>query len=198
MFLRVQHFQQADRWTEGLVQGGRARHPAASLGRGRDGSRSRHAPYRKVRCQRLPRCDAGRHAVLHSGRRRSAAAAGADRQRTRRPRCILAMPLRKQGAFETGSERREDAGTRYRRTQREAPDANSGSFANASLEVGRARAELFDFRRADGRLCAVAAGSDRRGAVRPFGDAGRQIHRTLPQLRRAGGRSPAFSPSCRA
>ncbi len=40
---------------------------------------------------------------------------------------------------ETGGDRREDAGTRYRRAPYDAPDANSGSFANAMLEVGRSR-----------------------------------------------------------
>jgi type VI secretion system protein ImpJ len=51
----------------------------------------------------------------------------------------LAMPLRQQGASETGGDKREDAGTRYRRAVQELPDANAGSFASASLEIGRAR-----------------------------------------------------------
>ncbi len=138
MFLRVQHFQQADRWTEGLVQ----------------------AAVRDIQPHRWGVAEmAVDRDMLHIGKFAVSACRGAMPDGTpfsipddadppppleltgseRGATVYLAMPLRQQGAFETGSERREDAGTRYRRTQREAPDANSGSFANASLEVGRAR-----------------------------------------------------------
>lgn len=51
----------------------------------------------------------------------------------------LAVPSRQVGLAETGSDRREHAGTRYRRAEYDAADANSDSFIDSHLEVGRLR-----------------------------------------------------------
>ena len=51
----------------------------------------------------------------------------------------LALPVSQQGAPEMGGEHRDDMQTRYRRSTYEAVDANSGSFANAAVEIGRLR-----------------------------------------------------------
>jgi type VI secretion system protein ImpJ len=138
MFLRVQHFQQADRWTEGLVQ----------------------AAVRDIQPHRWGVAEmALDRDMLHIGKFALSTCRGTMPDGTpfsipdetdppppleltgseRGATIYLAMPLRQQGAFETGIDRREDAGTRYRRVLHEAPDANSGSFANAALEVGRSR-----------------------------------------------------------
>ena len=138
MFLRVQHFQQADRWTEALV--------AASV---RD-----LQPHRWGVAEMSLDRD-----MLHIGKFALSSCRGTMPDGTpfsipddtdppppleltgseRNATVFLAMPLRQQGAFETGGDRREDAGTRYRRASFDAPDANSGSFASASLEIGRSR-----------------------------------------------------------
>jgi type VI secretion system protein ImpJ len=138
MFLRVQHFQQADRWTEALV----------------------HAAVRDIEPHRWGVADMTiDRDMLNIGKFALASCRGTMPDGTpfsipdetdppppleltggeRGATVFLALPLRQQGAFETGTDRREDAGTRYRRSLYEAPDANSGSFANASLELGRSR-----------------------------------------------------------
>ena len=138
MFLRVQHFQQSDRWTEALVQ--------AAV---RD-----MEPYRWG----LAEISLDRD-LLNIGKFGLASCRGTmpdgttfsvpddtdpppPLELTRGDRGLvvyLTVPLRQQGSFETGTERLEDFGTRLRRTGYDAPDANSGSFASASLEVGRSR-----------------------------------------------------------
>ena len=138
MFLRVQHFQQADRWTESLVG----------------------ASVRDLQPHRWGIADiAFDRDLLHIGKFALTAARGVMPDGTpfaipgdadhpapleltgneRNTTVYLAMPLRQQGAFETGTDRRDDNGTRYRRSSYDAPDANSGSFASTPLEVGRSR-----------------------------------------------------------
>ena len=51
----------------------------------------------------------------------------------------LLLPIRQQGAPEIGGEHRDDMQTRYRRATYEAVDGNSGSFANAPVEIARLR-----------------------------------------------------------
>lgn len=51
----------------------------------------------------------------------------------------LTLPIRQQGAPEVGGDHRDDLQARYRRTTYEAADANSGSFANAPIEIARLR-----------------------------------------------------------
>ena len=51
----------------------------------------------------------------------------------------LMLPTRQQGAPEVGGDTRDDMGTRYRRSSYEAADGVSGSFANAPLEIARLR-----------------------------------------------------------
>ncbi len=138
MFLRVQHFQQADRWTEALV----------------------HDAVRDIQPHRWGIADiAYDRDLLHIGKFALAACRGimpdgtpfSIPENTDHPAALeltgsergatiyLAIPLRQQGAFETGEDRREDAGTRHRRSPFEATDANSGSFASAALDVARPR-----------------------------------------------------------
>ena len=138
MFLRVQHFQQADRWTEQLVQ----------------------SSVRDIQPHRWGVADiAFDRDLLHIGKFALSSCRGTMPDGTpfsipddadhpppleltgseRGATVYLALPLRQQGASETGTIRREDAGTRYLRHVYEAPDANAGSFANASLEIGRPR-----------------------------------------------------------
>ncbi len=138
MFLRVQHFQQADRWTEHLVQ----------------------ASVRDMLPHRWGLVDVAiDRDMLNIGKFALNAARGVMpdgtpfavpddtdhpvplelTQNVRGATVFLALPLRQQGASETGGELREDAGTRYRRASYDAPDANAGSFANAMMDVGRSR-----------------------------------------------------------
>ncbi len=138
MFLRVQHFQQADRWTESLVQ----------------------AAVRDLQPHRwgLSEISLDRD-MLNIGKFALASCRGAMPDGTtfsmpdetdappplelargeRGGLVYLAVPLRQQGTFETGADGREDSGTRFRRGPYDAPDANSGSFATAALVVGRTR-----------------------------------------------------------
>lgn len=51
----------------------------------------------------------------------------------------LALPIRQQGAPEIGGDHRDDLQARYRRATYEAPDANSGSFVTAPVEIARLR-----------------------------------------------------------
>ena len=138
MFLRVQHFQQSDRWTEALVQGAvRDLQPhrwgVAELALDRDllnigkfaltscrGTMPDGTPFS------IPE-DADHPPPLEL--------TGTERDSV----VYLATPLRQPGAPETGSDRRDDSGTRLKRSTYEAPDANSGSFATTSLDVGRQR-----------------------------------------------------------
>ncbi len=138
MFLRVQHFQQADRWAEALVQ----------------------AAVRDLQPHRWGVAEISLNRdMLNIGKFALASCRGTmpdgtgfsipddtdpppPLELTRGDRGVLvylASPLRQQGAFETGTDRREDTGTRLRRSSYDAPDANAGSFANAILEVGRTR-----------------------------------------------------------
>jgi type VI secretion system protein ImpJ len=138
MFLRVQHFQQADRWTEALV----------------------HASVRDMQPHRWGFADlAVDRDLLNIGKFALSHCRGTMPDGTpfsmpddtdppppleltggeRGAMVYLALPLHQQGTSETGGDRREEAGTRYRRALYEAPDANAGSFASASLEIGRTR-----------------------------------------------------------
>ena len=138
MFLRVQHFQQSDRWTESLVQGAVRdiqpyRWGIADLALDRDllnigkfaltscrGTMPDGTPFS------IPE-DADHPPPLElTGNERNTVV-------------YLATPLRQPGAPETGADRRDESGTRLKRASYEAPDANSGSFATTSLEVGRQR-----------------------------------------------------------
>ena len=138
MFLRVQHFQQADRWTEALVHDATRdlqphRWGVAEIAYDRD-----HLNIGKFA---LSSC----RGTMPDGTPFSIPdtadhpppleLTGSERGAT----IYLAMPLRQPGGFETGTDRREDAGTRHRRSGFEAADANTGSFATAALEVARPR-----------------------------------------------------------
>ena len=138
MFLRVQHFQQADRWTETLVTGafrdlaphrwGMAEFAIDRdlLNIGRFALRNGRGVLPDGTPFRLPE-DADHPAPLELlGDARGAVVS-------------LALPLRQDGAPETGADRNEDAGTRLRRVTYTAPDANSGSVASAPVQVGRLR-----------------------------------------------------------
>lgn len=138
MFLRVQHFQQADRWTEALVNASvRDLQPhrwgVAEISLDRD---MLHIGKFALSACRGTMPDGTPFSIPDdTDPPPPLELAGSERNAT----VFLAMPLRQQGAFETGSDRREDAGTRYRRASFDAPDANSGSFASAALEIGRSR-----------------------------------------------------------
>ena len=138
MFLRVQHFQQADRWTESLVRSAVRdiqphRWGVAEIAFDRE--MLHIGKFALSSCRGIMPDGTAFSIPDDSDAPPPLELTGSERGAT----ICLAMPLRQQGAFETGSERREDAGTRYRRSVYDAPDANSGSFANASLEVGRSR-----------------------------------------------------------
>ncbi len=138
MFLRVQHFQQADRWTEHLVHAATRdmaphRWGVAEIAIDRDmlaigkfalsscrGAFADGTPFR------LPE-DADHPAPLDL--------TDADRGAT----VYLKLPAQQPGAYEIGGDRREEAGTRLRRSGFETSDANTGSFASSSIEVGRLR-----------------------------------------------------------
>ncbi len=51
----------------------------------------------------------------------------------------LTLPIRQQGAPEIGGGHRDDMQTRFRRTSYEAADGNAGSFATAAVEIARLR-----------------------------------------------------------
>ncbi len=138
MFLRVQHFQQADRWAEALVQAAvRDQQPhrwgVAEISLDRD--MLNIGKFALASCRgTMP--DGTTFSVPDD----TDPPAPLELTRTDRGALVyLTVPLRQHGAFETGTERREDAGTRLRRSAYDAPDANSGSFASATLEVGRPR-----------------------------------------------------------
>ncbi|MCX8256536.1 Type VI secretion protein [Beijerinckiaceae bacterium RH AL1] len=138
MFLRVHHFQQADRWTERYVRAAtRELRPypwglaefainrellavgkfALTYARGifTDGT-----PFEAPGDTDLPAplelVEGVQEIIVH-----------------------LALPSRQPGTAEVGTARREDAGTRYRRHDYDASDANSDSFSSSGLEVARLR-----------------------------------------------------------
>ena len=138
MFLRVQHFQQADRWTEALVHDAVRdiqphRWGVAEIAVDRD--LLNIGKFALATCRgTMP--DGTPFSVPGSADPPAPLElTGAERNTT----VFLATPLGQQGAFETGADRREDAATRLRRREFEAADANSGSFASATLEVARPR-----------------------------------------------------------
>ncbi len=138
MFLRVQHFQQADRWTEQLVASAVRdiqphRWGVAEIAVDRDMLNIGKFALTMARGT-MP--DGTAFAIPDDADHPPPLELMAG---VRGATVFLALPLRQQGASETGGERREDAGTRYRRISYEAPDANAGSFANAMMEVGRSR-----------------------------------------------------------
>ena len=138
MFLRVHHFQQADRWTERVVRGvARDIQPfpyglvefavnrellgvgkfALSYVRGifPDGT-----PFEAPGDADLPpplELTEGVHDMT----------------------VFLTVPSRQPGSSEVGTVRPEDGRTRYLRTSYDANDANADSFVTSSLEVGRLR-----------------------------------------------------------
>ncbi len=138
MFLRVHHFQQADRWTERVVRAAtRELQPypwgfaecaidRESLGVGKfalsyargifaDGTVF-EAPGDADLPPPLELVEGTRDIVIH-----------------------LALPARQPGVAEIGAARAEDIGTRYRRSEYSAADSNSDSFIDSDLEVGRLR-----------------------------------------------------------
>ena len=138
MFLRVQHFQQADRWTERFVRGLTRELVPYPWG------------FAELSINR-ELLGAGRFALSHA---RGIFPDGTPFESpgdtdlppplellpgTRDITIYLAIPSRQPGSPEVGAERREDAATRLRRTSYDAPDANGDSFTSASLEVSRLR-----------------------------------------------------------
>lgn len=138
MFLRVHHFQQADRWTERFVRGvTRELQPypwglsefainRELLGVGKfalsyvRGIFSDGTPFEAPGDCDLPPplelVEGVLEIIVH-----------------------LAIPARQAGLAEVGASRREDAATRYRRSEYEASDANADSFMASDLEVARLR-----------------------------------------------------------
>jgi type VI secretion system protein ImpJ len=138
MFLRVQHFQQSDRWTERLVRAGtRDLRPypwgLASVAINRDllgvgkfaltsarGIFADGTPFEAPGDADLPPAlelvEGTRNAILY-----------------------LTLPERRSGATEVGRDGHEDTATRWRRTECQALDTNGDSFANTTIEVGRQR-----------------------------------------------------------
>ena len=138
MFLRVQHFQQSDRWTEALVQSAvRDLQPhrwgLSDIAYDRD--LLNIGKFALSSCRGIMPDGTPFSIPDEADHPPPLELTGSERGAT----VYLAMPHRQQGAFEIGGDRREEAGTRSRRTTYEAPDANSGSFASATLDVGRSR-----------------------------------------------------------
>ena len=138
MFLRVQHFQQADRWTEHVVSASvrdlvphrwgfaEVMIDRDMLAIGKFALSSCRGAFADGTPFRVPE-DADHPAPLElTGTERSTIV-------------YLKLPMQQPGAYEIGLERREDAGTRFRRADFEITDANTGSFASAGIEVGRLR-----------------------------------------------------------
>lgn len=138
MFLRVHHFQQADRWTERFVRGvTRELQPypwglsefsinRELLGVGKfalsyvRGIFSDGTPFEAPGDTDLPpplELVEGVHEII----------------------VHLAIPARQPGLAEVGTQRREDAATRYQRSEYEASDTNADSFMASDLEVARLR-----------------------------------------------------------
>ena len=138
MFLRVHHFQQADRWTERVVRATtRELQPypwgfaecavdreslavgrfALSYARGlfADGT-SFEAPGDADLPPPLELVEGARDVLVH-----------------------LALPSRQPGVAEMGDGRPADTGTRYRRSDYAAADANADSFLDSDIAVGRLR-----------------------------------------------------------
>jgi type VI secretion system protein ImpJ len=138
MYLRVQHFQQSDRWTERLVRA----------------STRDLCPYPwGIGSLRINRdlLQVGKFALdsvrgVFSDGTPFEAPGDADLpaaleivEGTRNVTVYLTLPEWRHGAPEIGRDAPEEAATRWRRNSYEAPDANAGSFASATLEVGRQR-----------------------------------------------------------
>jgi type VI secretion system protein ImpJ len=158
MFLRVQHFQQSDRWTERLVR--------AST---RD---MRPFPWGFANIAINRELLAVGKLALTSARGVFAdgtpfdAPGDADLppaielvEGTRNTIVYLTLPERCGGAAEMGRHGHEDTATRWQRVEYEASDANSDSFTNAPIEVGRQR---LGYTLSSGPL----AGFDRMGVAR--------------------------------
>lgn len=158
MFLRVQHFQQADRWTERFVRGLTRDLIPYPWG------------FSEIGINR-ELLGVGRFALSHArgifpDGTPFEAPGDADLPPplellpgTREVTIHLALPMRQPGSPEVGADRREDVAARLRRTAYDAPDANGDGFATASLEVGRLR---LSYAPSDGPL----AGTERLPAAR--------------------------------
>jgi type VI secretion system protein ImpJ len=138
MFLRVQHFQQSDRWTERLVRA--------------TTSDMRPFPWGFASIAINRELLAVGKLALTSARGVFAdgtpfdAPGDADLppaielvEGTRNAIVYLTLPERRGGAAEMGRSGHEDTATRWQRVEYEASDANSDSFTNAPIEVGRQR-----------------------------------------------------------
>jgi type VI secretion system protein ImpJ len=138
MFLRVQHFQQSDRWTERLVRSTtRDMRPFpwgfVGLAINREllaVGKLALTSARGVFPDGTP-FDAPGDADLPSAIEMV--------EGTRNAIVYLTLPERRGGAAEMGRNGHEDAATRWQRVEYEASDANSDSFTNAPIEVGRQR-----------------------------------------------------------
>ncbi|KMO40339.1 type VI secretion protein [Methylobacterium tarhaniae] len=138
MFLRIQHFQQADRWTERFVRGLTRDLVPYPWG------------FTEIGINR-ELLGVGRFALSHArgifpDGTPFEAPGDADQPPplelppgTRDVTIHLAVPMRQPGSPEVGGDRREDVAARLRRSAYDAPDANSDGFASAGIEVGRLR-----------------------------------------------------------
>jgi type VI secretion system protein ImpJ len=138
MYLRVHHFQQSDRWTERLVRAStREMQPypwgfaglsinRELLGVGKFALTSARGLFADGTPFDAPGdTDLPPALELAEG--------------TRNAIVYLTLPERQHGAVEVGSDRREDAASRWRRIEYEAADSNADSFTQAAIEVGRQR-----------------------------------------------------------
>jgi type VI secretion system protein ImpJ len=138
MFLRVQHFQQSDRWTERLVRATtRDLRPYpwgfASIAINREllaVGKLALTSARGVFADGTP-FDAPGDADLPPAIELA--------EGTRNAIVYLTLPERRRSAAEMGRNGHEDAATRWQRVEYEASDANSDSFTSAAIEVGRQR-----------------------------------------------------------
>lgn len=141
MFLRAQHFQQADRWTERLVRGAtRDLKPhawgASDLVVDRDAlaiGRFALAGVRGLMPDGTP-FEAPGDADLPPPRELDAELRDAV--------VYLALPMRRPGAAETGANGHADGAVRFVAQDYEAPDTNAGSDLLAPIEVARPRLHL--------------------------------------------------------
>ena len=151
MFLRTQHFQQQDRWTEQLVRGARAGAAPASLGHDRLRARSRPARHRPIRA-------ASATGVFEDGTP-FALPGETDHpppldlpESARNVLVYLALPIRQAGAVEVADSGHARAATRARPF--EAYDTHSASPQPAELQIGRLRLRyLLETDERTGYLC---------------------------------------------
>ncbi len=157
MFLQPQHFQQQDRYTEGLINGrclGLRTFDRGFYHLKIDTNLLRTGKLALTACQGifpdgtpfdLPGADELPHALEIPAE-------------VRDEMVYLALPLRRMGAAETDSDAKTDGLARFRIDEREVKDYTSGSESEAPLQIGKLKvALLFQKQERSGYTCLAVA-----------------------------------------